>query len=65
MQVMDRIVTSFLTEFDNLDCGIFIIAATNRPDLLDESFLRPGRFDKMVYLGPCKTKEHIIQLFES
>ena len=50
---MDRIVSQFLTEFDRLTSKekVFIIGATNRPDILDPSLLRPGRFDKMVYLG--------------
>ena len=44
-QVMDRIVAQFLTELDDLqkESLIFVIGATNRPDLLDQSLLRPGR----------------------
>ena len=54
--VMDRIVSQFLTEMDNdiLNENIFLMAATNRPDLLDPSLLRPGRIDKLIYLGPPK-----------
>ena len=50
---MDRLVAQFLTEIDQCqkDQKVFIIAATNRPDLLDQSMLIPGRFDKKVYLG--------------
>ena len=53
--VMDRIVAQLLTEVDtlggNVDEFVFIIGATNRPDLIDQSLLRPGRFDRCVYLG--------------
>ncbi|MCL4119676.1 UNVERIFIED_CONTAM: hypothetical protein GTU68_006703 [Idotea baltica] len=51
-QVMDRIVSELLSQMDQIaGKGIFVIGATNRPDLLDPSILRPGRFDKQLYLG--------------
>ena len=51
--VMDRVVSQLLTELDgmNKSSDVFIIGATNRPDLLDSALLRPGRLDKCVYLG--------------
>jgi len=41
-----------LTELDGLDerVGVFIIAATNRPDIIDPAMLRPGRLDKLLYV---------------
>ncbi|GLV42680.1 Peroxin 6 [Carabus blaptoides fortunei] len=57
--VMDRVVSQLLSEMDGLnDNGtVFIIGATNRPDLLDPALLRPGRFDKLLYVGPCTEME--------
>lgn len=51
--VMDRVVSQLLAEMDGLDSSnsIFIIGATNRPDLIDPALLRPGRFDKLLYVG--------------
>ncbi|XP_077460603.1 peroxisomal ATPase PEX6 isoform X2 [Stigmatopora argus] len=51
--VMDRVVSQLLAELDGLDgaAGVFVLGATNRADLLDPSLLRPGRFDKLVYVG--------------
>ena len=49
---MDRIVSELLSQMDRAaGNGVFVIGATNRPDLLDPSILRPGRFDKQIYLG--------------
>ncbi|OQD69908.1 hypothetical protein PENPOL_c002G00168 [Penicillium polonicum] len=59
--VMDRIVSQLLAELDGMNGGeensggVFVIGATNRPDLLDTALLRPGRFDKMLYLGVSDT----------
>eukprot|EP00756_Hemistasia_phaeocysticola_P051677 Hpha_TRINITY_DN26849_c0_g1::TRINITY_DN26849_c0_g1_i1::g.17299::m.17299/K13339/PEX6, PXAAA1; peroxin-6 len=57
--VMDRIVSQLLMEVDGLGGDpsqfVFVIGATNRPDLLDPALLRPGRFDRAVYLGVSQT----------
>ncbi|KAJ3288504.1 peroxisomal assembly protein [Borealophlyctis nickersoniae] len=57
--VMDRIVSQLLAEIDGMGGGsdVFVIGATNRPDLLDPALLRPGRFDKLLYLGVSKTHD--------
>lgn len=59
--VMDRVVSQLLAEMDGMGGDvkkpIFILAATNRPDLIDPALLRPGRFDKLFYVGPCSTTE--------
>lgn len=59
--VMDRIVSQLLAELDGMSGddggGVFVVGATNRPDLLDPALLRPGRFDKMLYLGVSDTNE--------
>ncbi len=49
-----EIVGQFLTEMDGVRelKGVVVIAATNRPDLLDAALLRPGRFDKIFYIPP-------------
>ena len=45
-------VSQLLAEMDRLEGkGVFVVGATNRPDLLDPALLRPGRFDKLVYVG--------------
>jgi transitional endoplasmic reticulum ATPase len=50
----DRVVAQLLTELDGIEelAGVFVIGATNRPDLIDPALLRPGRFDRVVYVPP-------------
>lgn len=47
-------VTTLLNELDGVDeaKGFFVLAATNRPEVLDPALLRPGRLDNMIYVGP-------------
>ncbi|KAH9620462.1 hypothetical protein KSS87_012247 [Heliosperma pusillum] len=52
--VMDRVVSQMLAEIDGLNDStqdLFVIGASNRPDLIDPALLRPGRFDKLLYVG--------------
>lgn len=48
-----RVVNQLLTEMDGVEDrkGVFLMAATNRPDIVDPAVLRPGRFDKILYVG--------------
>lgn len=45
-------MNTLLTELDGLDArrGVFVLAATNRPDMLDPAMCRPGRLDKLLYV---------------
>ncbi|PSR92123.1 hypothetical protein BD289DRAFT_473082 [Coniella lustricola] len=69
--VMDRIVSQLLAELDGMSSGedsgggVFVIGATNRPDLLDSALLRPGRFDKMLYLGVSDTHDKQLRILEA
>jgi transitional endoplasmic reticulum ATPase len=49
-RVGERVVSQLLTEMDGLEDlkGVVVIGATNRPDIVDEALLRPGRFDRML-----------------
>jgi transitional endoplasmic reticulum ATPase len=52
--VTERIVNQLLTSIDGLESleRVLVIAATNRPDILDEALLRTGRFDRLLYVEP-------------
>lgn len=48
-----RVVNQMLTEMDGIGGrqGVFLMAASNRPDIIDPAVLRPGRLDKILYVG--------------
>jgi len=48
----DRVINQILTEIDGVSAkkNVFIIGATNRPDIIDPALLRPGRLDQLVYI---------------
>lgn len=48
-----RVVNQMLTEMDGVESrqGVFLLAASNRPDIIDPAVLRPGRLDKILYVG--------------
>ncbi|KAF6086546.1 peroxisomal biogenesis factor 1 [Phyllostomus discolor] len=52
--VTDRVVNQLLTQLDGVEGlqGVYVLAATSRPDLIDPALLRPGRLDKCVYCPP-------------
>jgi transitional endoplasmic reticulum ATPase len=52
--VTERVISQMLTELDGLEDlkGVVVIAATNRPDIIDEALLRPGRFDRLLEVPP-------------
>ncbi len=62
--VTERVVNQLLTEMDGLQDlnDVVIIAATNRPDIIDTALLRPGRFDRIVYV-PVPDKKTRKQIF--
>ncbi|HEY7571170.1 MAG TPA: CDC48 family AAA ATPase [Nitrososphaeraceae archaeon] len=52
--VTERVISQLLTELDGLEVlrGVVVIAASNRPDIVDPALLRPGRFDRVLYVAP-------------
>ncbi len=48
----DRVINQVLTEMDGMNSkkNVFIIGATNRPDIIDPAILRPGRLDQLIYI---------------
>ncbi|KAL5772085.1 hypothetical protein ACOSQ2_012009 [Xanthoceras sorbifolium] len=62
----DRILNQLLTEMDGLSAkkNIFVIGATNRPDIIDPAILRPGRLDQLIYI-PLPDESSRLQIFKA
>jgi transitional endoplasmic reticulum ATPase len=64
-KVSERVVNQLLTEMDGLESmqNVVVLAATNRPDMLDTSLLRPGRFDRII-LTPVPSLKTRFEIFK-
>jgi len=62
--VTGRVISQLLTEMDGLEAlkDVVVIAATNRPDILDPAMLRPGRFDRLIYV-PSPDEDARLEIF--
>ncbi|WP_406660718.1 CDC48 family AAA ATPase [Methanolobus sp. ZRKC3] len=58
----ERVVSQILTEIDGVEelKDVVIIAATNRPDIVDPALLRPGRFDRLIYVRPPDKESRVL-----
>jgi cell division protease FtsH len=66
MDEREQTLNQMLVEMDGFEAnsGVIVIAATNRSDVLDKALLRPGRFDRQVYVGlpDIRGREHIMKV---
>ena len=62
----DRVINQILTEMDGMNSkkNVFIIGATNRPDIIDSAILRPGRLDQLIYI-PLPDEASRLQIFKA
>merc|ERR1712117_132215 len=62
----DRVLNQLLTEMDGAGAkkNLFFIGATNRPDILDEALIRPGRLDRLIYI-PLPDKASRVNIFKA
>jgi transitional endoplasmic reticulum ATPase len=64
--VAERVISQMLTELDGLEDlkGVVVIGATNRPDIIDEALLRPGRFDRILEVPPpdAQARKEILKI---
>lgn len=59
-------ISQVLTEMDGMGAkkNVFIIGATNRPDIIDPAILRPGRLDQLIYI-PLPDEKSRVQILKS
>jgi transitional endoplasmic reticulum ATPase len=64
-RVTEQVVSQLLTEMSGIEDmeGVVVIATTNRPDIIDTALLRPGRFDKLVYV-PAPDEKTRLEIFK-
>jgi transitional endoplasmic reticulum ATPase len=64
-RVTEQVVSQLLTEMSGIEEmeGVVVIATTNRPDILDPALLRPGRFDRLVYV-PAPDEKTRLEIFK-
>ena len=62
----DRVINQILTEMDGMNSkkNVFIIGATNRPDIIDSAILRPGRLDQLIYI-PLPDEASRVQILKA
>lgn len=62
----DRVINQILSEIDGIGSGktLFIIGATNRPDILDPGIMRPGRLDQLIYI-PLPDYDSRVSIFKA
>lgn len=62
----DRVINQVLTEMDGMGAkkNVFIIGATNRPDIIDPAILRPGRLDQLIYI-PLPDEKSRLNIFKA
>jgi len=65
-ETSDRVINQLLSEIDGIGSGktLFIIGATNRPDILDPGIMRPGRLDQLIYI-PLPDRESRVSIFKA
>jgi transitional endoplasmic reticulum ATPase len=63
--VTERVVSQLLTELDGIETlqSVVVIAASNRPDIIDPAIIRPGRFDRLIYV-PAPDSESRKKIFD-